>query len=122
MGFTQVSLKNPVFAAMVMLAIVLLGLFSYQRMQVDQFPNTDFPVVLISTDYQGASAEIVEREVSQKMEEGVKANAGISSLTSRSYEGLAIVIMSSSCPWTAARPPRTCAKKSRPFGHCCVTR
>ena len=47
MWFTQVSLKNPVFATMVMLAIVVLGLFSYQRMQVDQFPNIDFPVVVI---------------------------------------------------------------------------
>ena len=93
MWFTQVSLKNPVFAVMVMLAIVVLGLFSYQRMQVDQFPNIDFPVVVISADYPGASPEIVESEVTKKIEEGVNSIAGISSLTSRSYEGQSLVII-----------------------------
>ncbi|HEX5286292.1 MAG TPA: efflux RND transporter permease subunit, partial [Polaromonas sp.] len=93
MWFTQVSLKNPVFATMVMLAIVVLGLFSYQRMQVDQFPNVDFPVVVITADYPGASPEVVESEVTQKIEEGVNSIAGISALTSRSYEGQATVII-----------------------------
>ena len=46
MWFTRVSLKNPVFATMLMLALVVLGMFSYQRLQVDQFPNIDFPVVV----------------------------------------------------------------------------
>ncbi len=93
MWFTQVSLKNPVFATMMMLAIVVLGLFSYQRMQVDQFPNIDLPVVVITADYPGASPEIVESEVTKKLEEGVNSIAGISALTSRSYEGQSIVII-----------------------------
>ena len=93
MWFTQVSLKNPVFATMVMLAIVVLGLFSYQRMQVDQFPNIDFPVVVITAEYPGASPEIVESEVTKKIEEGVNSIAGISALTSRSYEGQSVVII-----------------------------
>ena len=93
MWFTQVSLKNPVFAVMVMLAIVVLGLFSYQRMQVDQLPNIDFPVVVISTEYPGASPEVVESEVTKKIEEGVNSIAGISELTSRSYEGQSVVII-----------------------------
>ena len=93
MWFTQVSLKNPVFAVMVMLAIVVLGLFSYQRMQVDQFPNIDFPVVVISADYPGASPEVVESEVTKKIEEGVNSIAGISALSSRSYEGQSVVII-----------------------------
>jgi len=93
MWFTQVSLKNPVFATMMMLAIVVLGLFSYQRMQVDQFPNIDFPVVVVAADYPGASPEIVESEVTKKIEEGVNAIAGVSALTSRSYEGQSVVII-----------------------------
>jgi len=93
MWFTQVSLKNPVFATMMMLAIVVLGLFSYQRMQVDQFPNIDLPVVVITADYPGASPEIVESEVTKKLEEGVNSIAGISALTSRSYEGQSVVII-----------------------------
>ena len=93
MWFTQISLKNPVFATMVMLAIVVLGLFSYQRMQVDQFPNIDLPVVVVTADYPGASPEIIESEVTKKIEEGVNSIAGISALTSRSYEGQSVVII-----------------------------
>ena len=93
MWFTRVSLKNPVFATMVMLALVVLGAFSYQRLQVDQFPNIDFPVVVVTTEYPGASPEIVESEVTKKVEEAVNAIAGISALTSRSYEGQSVVII-----------------------------
>jgi len=93
MWFTQISLKNPVFATMVMLALVVLGLFSYQRLQVDQFPNIDFPIVVITTEYPGASPEIIESEVTKKVEEGVNSIAGINALTSRSYEGTSVVII-----------------------------
>lgn len=93
MWFTQVSLRNPVFATMLMLALVVLGLFSYQRLAVDQFPDIDFPVVVVTVDYPGASPEIVESEVTKKIEEGVNSIAGINALTSRSYEGTAVVIL-----------------------------
>ena len=93
MWFTRVSLQNPVFATMVMLAIVVLGLFSLQRLQVDQFPNIDFPVVVVTAEYPGASPEIIESEVTRKMEEGVNSIAGIKTLTSRSYEGQSVVII-----------------------------
>src|SRR5690606_27090603 len=93
MWFTRVSLKNPVFATMVMLAIVVLGLFSYQRLQVDQFPDIDFPVVVVTAEYPGASPEVVESEVARKIEEAVNSIAGINTLSSRSYEGQAVVII-----------------------------
>ena len=93
MWFTQVSLRNPVFATMVMLALVVLGLFSFQRLKIDQFPNIDLPVVVVTTEYPGASPKIIESEVSKKIEEAVNSTAGISALTSRSYEGMSIVIV-----------------------------
>jgi hydrophobic/amphiphilic exporter-1 (mainly G- bacteria), HAE1 family len=92
MWFTRVSIGNPVMAVMVMLAFVVLGLFSYQRLSVDQFPNIDFPTVVIVMEYPGASPEIVESEVTKKVEEAVNTVAGISSLYSRSYEGVSVVI------------------------------
>ncbi|MEZ7815956.1 MAG: efflux RND transporter permease subunit, partial [Burkholderiaceae bacterium] len=92
MWFTQVSLRNPVFATMVMLAIVVLGIFSYQRLQVDQFPNIDFPVVVVYTAYPGASPEIVETDVSKKIEETLNTVSGINAITSRSYQGTSVVI------------------------------
>jgi hydrophobic/amphiphilic exporter-1 (mainly G- bacteria), HAE1 family len=93
MWFTRVSLKNPVFATMMMLALVVLGIFSYQRLKIDQFPNIDFPVVVVIADYPGASPEIVETEVSKKIEEAVNSIAGINALTSRSYEGSSVVVI-----------------------------
>jgi hydrophobic/amphiphilic exporter-1 (mainly G- bacteria), HAE1 family len=93
MWFTRVSIANPVMAVMVMLAFVVLGLFSYQRLSLDQFPNIDFPTVVVSMDYPGASPEIVEAEVTKKVEEAVNTVAGISALSSRSYEGTSVVIV-----------------------------
>ncbi len=93
MWFTRVSLKNPVFATMLMLGLVVLGLFAFQRLKVDQFPNIDFPVVVINTEYPGASPEIVESEVSKKIEEAVNSIAGINALTSRSYENQSVVVV-----------------------------
>ena len=93
MWFTRVAIGNPVMAVMVMLAFVVLGAFSYQRLAVDQFPNVDFPTVVVVMDYPGASPEIVETEVTKKVEEAVNTVAGISSLYSRSYEGTSVVIV-----------------------------
>ncbi len=93
MWFTRVSIANPVMAVMVMLAFVVLGLFSYQRLSIDQFPNIDIPVVVVQADYPGASPEIVESEVTKKIEEAVNTVAGIGSLFSRSYEGSSVTII-----------------------------
>ncbi|KIF81780.1 efflux RND transporter permease subunit [Noviherbaspirillum autotrophicum] len=93
MWFTRISIGNPVLATMMMLAFVVLGLFSYKRLQVDQFPDVTFPVVVVQTDYPGASPETVESDITRKVEEAVNTISGINSLTSRSYEGSSVVII-----------------------------
>ena len=93
MWFTRVSIANPVLAVMVMLAFVVLGLFSLQRLKVDQFPNIDFPTIVVQVDYPGAAPEVVETEVTRKVEEAVNTIAGINQLFSRSYEGTSVVIV-----------------------------
>jgi HAE1 family hydrophobic/amphiphilic exporter-1 len=93
MWFTRMSIGNPVMAVMVMLAFVVLGLFSYQRLRIDQFPEIDFPTVVVQTDYPGAAPEVVESEVTKKIEESVNTIAGINQLFSRSYEGSSVVIV-----------------------------
>jgi len=93
MWFTRVSIANPVLATMVMLAFVVLGLFSYQRLKVDQFPEVEFPIVVVQVDYPGASPEIVETEVTRKVEEAVNSIAGINKLYSRSLDGSSVVII-----------------------------
>ena len=91
MWFTRISIQNPVFATMMMLAFVVLGLFSYQRLRVDQWPDIEFPVVVITTEYPGASPESIESEVSRKIEEAVNSINGIKVVASRSYEGSSLV-------------------------------
>src|SRR5574337_527033 len=93
MWFTRVSIANPVLAVMVMAALVVLGLFSLARLKIDQFPDIDFPIVVVQTDYPGASPEIVEAEVTKKIEEAVNTIAGINQLYSRSYEGYSVVVV-----------------------------
>lgn len=93
MWFTRISIGNPVLATMMMLAFVVLGLFSYDRLRVDQYPEVAFPVVVVQTDYPGASPETVESDLTRKMEEAVNTINGINSLTSRSFEGSSVVII-----------------------------
>ena len=93
MWFTRISIKNPVLATMMMAAFVVLGLFSYQRLRVDQFPDINFPVVVVTTDYPGATPEVVESDITRKIEEQVNTVSGIKNLYSRSYEGQSVVII-----------------------------
>jgi HAE1 family hydrophobic/amphiphilic exporter-1 len=93
MWFTRVSIGNPVFATMMMAALLVLGLFSYTRLPVEQFPDVSFPVVVVDTEYPGASPENVEEEVTRKIEEAVNTVSGIKTLSSRSYEGRSVVIV-----------------------------
>jgi hydrophobic/amphiphilic exporter-1 (mainly G- bacteria), HAE1 family len=92
MWFTRISINNPVFATMMMAAFLVLGLFSSQRLSVEQFPNVNFPVVVIQTEYPGASPESVETDLSRNIEEAVNTISGLKTLSSRSYEGLSVVI------------------------------
>jgi HAE1 family hydrophobic/amphiphilic exporter-1 len=93
MWFTRVSIANPVFATMMMAALLVLGLFSYSRLSVEQFPDVTFPVVVVDTEYPGAAPENVEEELTRKIEEAVNTVSGIKTLSSRSYEGRSTVII-----------------------------
>ncbi len=93
MWFTRISIGNPVMATMLMAAFVVLGLFSWQRLRVDQFPDVEFPVVVVSTTYPGASPESVEFDVTRPIEESLNTINGIKTLSSRSYEGLSVVVV-----------------------------
>ncbi|HNT38680.1 MAG TPA: efflux RND transporter permease subunit [Rubrivivax sp.] len=93
MWFTRLSIANPVLATMVMLAFVVLGLFSYQRLSIDQFPDVDIPTVVVQVDYPGAAPEIVEAEVTKRIEEAVNTVAGIDTVFSRSYESSSVVVV-----------------------------
>jgi HAE1 family hydrophobic/amphiphilic exporter-1 len=93
MFLSDLSIKRPVFASMMMLALVVLGLFSYRRLNIDQFPDVEFPFLVIQTRYAGASPESVEREVTKKIEESVNTVEGVKQIQSTSTEGFSTIIV-----------------------------
>ena len=93
MFLSNLSIKRPIFASVMMLALVTLGAFSYKRLAVDMFPDVEFPVITIVTKYPGASPETVEREVSKRIEEAVNPIAGVKHVTSMSRESVSTVIV-----------------------------
>lgn len=93
MKLSDISIKRPVFAAMMIMALVVLGIFSYARLGVDLFPNIDFPVVTISATLRGASPEEIETSVTKPIEEAVNTISGIDNQRSISYEGLSVVVV-----------------------------
>jgi len=93
MFLTRISVAQPVFATMMMLALAVLGLTSYRQLNVDQFPNVDFPIVTVTTVYEGATPEAVEREVTKKIEESINTVQGIRHVESTSQEGLSNIVV-----------------------------
>lgn len=93
MWFTRLSIRNPVLATMMMMAFIVVGLFSYQRLPVDQFPDITFPVVVVQTEYPGAAPESVESDVTRKVEEIVNTISGIDEIFSHSYQGTSVVVI-----------------------------
>src|SRR5690349_12164295 len=93
MFLSDLSIKRPVLATMMIMALVVLGLFSYRRLKIDQFPDVDFPVLVIQTRYSGASPESVERELTKKIEEQVNTVEGIKQIQSTSTEGFSTIVV-----------------------------
>jgi HAE1 family hydrophobic/amphiphilic exporter-1 len=89
----EVCIRRPVFAAMLISFLVVVGAVSWLRLGVDRFPLVDLPTVMIRTQLPGASAEEVEIQVSQRIEEAVNTVAGIDEMRSISAAGSSIVIV-----------------------------
>jgi hydrophobic/amphiphilic exporter-1 (mainly G- bacteria), HAE1 family len=89
----EVCIKRPVFAAMIVLSLVVVGAASYARLGVDRFPSVDLPTVIIRTELPGASAEEVETQVSREIEQVVNTVQGIRELRSISGPSQSIVIV-----------------------------
>jgi len=93
MFLSDLSIKRPVLATMLILALVVLGLFSYRRLAIDQWPDVELPFVGIQTRYPGASPEAVEREVTKKIEEEINSVEGIKQVQSVSTEGYSAIFI-----------------------------
>ncbi|MDP1628519.1 efflux RND transporter permease subunit [Parvibaculum sp.] len=84
MNISELFIRRPVFATVVSLILMLLGLVSYDRLSVREYPAIDEPVVTVTTVYRGASASVVEREVTQPLEDSMAGIEGIEVLSSAS--------------------------------------
>ena len=93
MKLADVSIERPVFATMMIFALIVLGLFSYSKLNIDQFPDVDIPYVTVTTVLRGAGPEQVESDVTRKIEDAVNPIAGVDHIQSTSQEGLSLVII-----------------------------
>jgi HAE1 family hydrophobic/amphiphilic exporter-1 len=91
--FTSISVRHPVFATMIMVAILVFGVSAYRTLPIEQYPDVDFPIVAVLTPYAGASPEAVESEVTKPVEEAVNTISGIDSVTSTSSAGHSTVVL-----------------------------
>jgi len=94
MNLPGFSVKRPIFTTMVTLIFVILGSVSLSRLQIDMLPNIEMPTLSIRTDYEGASPEVMERLVTQIVEEIVATVPGVEEITSTSSEGRSSVNVS----------------------------
>src|SRR5437870_335685 len=90
----ELCVRRPVFASVLILGLVVLGIASYFQLGVDRFPNVDFPVVTVTTTLPGTAPEEMETEVTDKIEESVNTISGIDELRSTSAEGVSQVFVS----------------------------
>lgn len=89
----EVCVKRPVFATMLILSLVVVGLFSFMSLGVDLFPKIDFPTITVTVVNPGASPEEIETEITEKIEEAVNSISGIDELRSSSVEGVSQVFV-----------------------------
>ena len=93
MKLAEICVKRPVFATMLILTFVVLGVFSYTQLGIDQFPKIDLPTVTVQTTLPGASPEEIESQITKPIEEVINTISGIDELRSTTIEGVSLVVV-----------------------------
>ena len=91
MTISDLSIKNPVFAWMLMFFLMIFGWVGYSRMGVSQMPDVDFPIVNVAVTWEGAAPEIMEAEVVDVLEDAVMSVQGVKQISSSSKLGQAAI-------------------------------
>ena len=86
MLISDVSVRRPVFAAVISLILIIVGIMSLQSMSIREYPDIQRPIVSISTSYRGAASDIVEKRVTQVLEDQIAGVSGITKMSSRSFD------------------------------------
>ena len=87
MSLPRFSVNRPVFTTMVTTILIVIGLVSFSRLQIDLLPSIELPTASVETRYEGASPEVMERSITQIVEEIVATVPGVEEITSSSTEG-----------------------------------
>ncbi|HEX2490670.1 MAG TPA: efflux RND transporter permease subunit, partial [Blastocatellia bacterium] len=89
----EICVRRPVFATMLIMTLMVLGVFSYNRLTIERFPRVEFPTITITTRLPGAAPQEIETEITDKIEEAVNTISGIDELRSTSSEGVSLVFV-----------------------------
>ena len=82
MKISEITIRRPVFATVINLVVLLVGLIAFQRLSVREYPNIDEPTVSVETVFRGASADVVESQITQPLEESLSGIDGVEVMTS----------------------------------------
>jgi HAE1 family hydrophobic/amphiphilic exporter-1 len=93
MWVSNTSIRQPVFATMVISALIVFGVVSYRALNIDLFPKVDFPIVTVTSVLPGADPETMETDVTERLEEALNTIGGVKTLRSTSSEGVSIVVI-----------------------------
>ena len=91
MFLTDISIKRPVFATVMSIVLVIFGLVIFNKIAVRELPDIDPSIVTVRTLYKGASAEIVDSQITQKIEDIVGGTPGLATIDSKSEDGRSVV-------------------------------
>lgn len=87
MNLSELSIKRPVLATVMVLIIIIFGIIGYTSLPVREYPNVDNPIITVHVSYPGANAEVIENQITEPLEQHVNGIPGIRSLVSRSSQG-----------------------------------
>ena len=89
----DICIRRPVFATMIVMSLVVVGVAGYMNLEVDRFPSVDQPTIRINTQLAGAAPEEMESQVTQRIEEAVNTIEGVTELRSVNRNGTSFVIV-----------------------------
>ena len=87
MSLSSVSINRPVLSIVLSLLIVIFGIIGYRALSVREYPSVDPPIITVAASYTGASADVIQSQITEPLEESINGIAGIKNLTSSSRDG-----------------------------------
>lgn len=91
MKIYETSVRKPISTALIFVAVIVFGLFSLNRLAIDQLPEMDMPAISVITTYSGANAEDIENNITRRIEDGLNTVSNLKEITSKSSDGVSLV-------------------------------